>query len=72
MTPDGARDHDRQARPWLPSCAVCGERLGVYEPLLIEHPDGSVVRSALLHLPEAARRGAGTFRLFHPFCRLDP
>lgn len=56
--------HD--APPWLPSCAICGDRLGVYEPLLIEHPDGSTVRSALLRLPEAAR---APLRLVHPGCR---
>lgn len=48
----------------LPVCAACGDRVGVYEPLWLQHPDGSVVSSALLELE--VRHADG--RIFHSAC----
>jgi hypothetical protein len=47
-----------------PLCARCGDRIGVYEPIWLEQPDGTRVRSGLLALGEAPLDG----RLFHSDC----
>lgn len=48
----------------FPRCAACGDRIGVYEPIWLQKPDGSVVGSALLELESPAR----DLRLFHSGC----
>jgi hypothetical protein len=49
-------------------CAACGERIGVYEPLWWELPDGSIVDSALLALRKDARSGHAHSRFYHHGC----
>jgi hypothetical protein len=50
--------------PSRPVCAHCGDRIGVYEPIWLEQPDGTRVRSGLLELGDAPPDG----RLFHSAC----
>lgn len=38
-------------RNWLLVCARCGDRIGVYEPLWAELPDGALHPSSYLNLP---------------------
>jgi len=45
-------------------CACCGDRIGVYEPVWLERPDGTRVRSGLLELGDAPAQG----RRFHSEC----
>jgi hypothetical protein len=47
-----------------PLCACCGDRIGVYEPVWLERPDGTRVRSGLLELGETLPDG----RIFHSEC----
>jgi hypothetical protein len=47
-----------------PVCARCGDHIGVYEPIWLEQPDGTRVRSGLLALEDAPLAG----RLFHSGC----
>lgn len=51
------------------TCAHCGQRIGAYEPLRIEQPDGSVGESSYLNLApwELETRP----RLWHPWCFAD-
>ena len=47
-------------------CAGCGDVIGVYERLLVEHEDGTLYSSSILSLSERDRaRGA---RLWHLGC----
>ena len=39
-----------QDRKWLLVCARCGDRIGVYEPLWAELPDGTLHSSSYLNL----------------------
>jgi hypothetical protein len=48
------------------SCEGCGERIGVYEPALVEHA-GWVVETSLLVI--AARGGREATRAWHAACR---
>jgi hypothetical protein len=32
------------------TCAACGDRIGVYEPLFWQRPDGIVISSSLLRM----------------------
>ncbi len=50
---------------WWQLCAACGERIGIYEPLVIERPDGPQ-RSSYLNLARAER--AGPWQLLHSQC----
>lgn len=47
------------------TCAHCGERIGVYEPIRLELADGSVGSSSYLNLAVAELRAR---RLWHPWC----
>jgi hypothetical protein len=52
--------------PLHPTCAHCGDRIGVYEPLWLELADGALHRSSYLNLgdyPELDRS-----RLWHLGC----
>jgi hypothetical protein len=48
-------------------CAGCGERIGVYEPLWLEQPDGTFSRTSLLNVSEHQQDGR-QLRLFHSGC----
>jgi len=52
-------------------CGVCGDRIGVYEPIWLALDDGTFVASALLNLDEHRSRINGDPRLFHADC-IDP
>lgn len=54
-----------------PVCGVCGDRIGVYEPIWLALDDGTLVASALLSLDGHRPRIQGDPRLFHVGC-LDP
>lgn len=47
-----------------PSCAHCGERLGVYEPICAEYADSTVAEASMLTLAKDRR----PTRLWHPAC----
>jgi hypothetical protein len=47
-----------------PVCPLCGDRIGVYEPIWLERPDGTLVRSGLLALKDTRADG----RIFHSGC----
>jgi hypothetical protein len=47
-------------------CAMCGDRIGVYEPIWLELPDGSVHRSSYLNLGD--NPGYDPSRLWHHDC----
>jgi hypothetical protein len=71
VAPDalGARCHDHVAMAvhatWH-TCPRCGERLGAYEPLVLEFSDGTRLRGGLLALSE---RGDGVeANLSHARC----
>lgn len=51
------------------TCAHCGQRIGVYEPLRVEQPDGNVGASSYLNLsPDELEIGP---RLWHTWCFAD-
>ena len=54
-----------------PVCGVCGDRIGVYEPIWLGLDDGTLVASALLNLDEHGSRIESDPRIFHAGC-LDP
>ena len=54
-----------------PVCGVCGDRIGVYEPIWLALDDGTLVASALLKLDEHRARIHGDPQLFHLAC-LEP
>ncbi len=47
-----------------PLCALCGDRIGVYEPIWHERLDGTRVRSGLMELGGSPLDG----RIFHSGC----
>jgi hypothetical protein len=47
-------------------CAACGDRIGMYEPLWCELPDGTLGLSSYLNLSCEQRRGRS--RLWHLGC----
>jgi hypothetical protein len=50
-------------------CAMCGDRIGVYEPLWLELTDGSLRRSSFLIsavIPGMTDRGCGTLTVSSP------
>ena len=47
-------------------CAACGDRIGMYEPLWCELPDGALGSSSYLNLSCEQRRGRS--RLWHLGC----
>jgi hypothetical protein len=54
-----------------PVCGVCGDRIGVYEPIWLALDDGTLVASALMHLDDHRDQISGDPRLFHAGC-LEP
>jgi hypothetical protein len=51
---------------WRVWCTRCGERIGIYEPLWSEFPDGTLHPSSYLNLSHEQRRGDS--RLWHLGC----
>jgi hypothetical protein len=51
---------------WWKHCAACGSRIGVYEPVWVEHPDGRMIRSSYLNLDAVTRRRG--WRFWHNGC----
>ncbi len=49
-------------------CAHCGDRIGVYEPAWLEHPDGTLQAASFLNIEEHVRRGRTRARFFHLGC----
>ena len=47
-------------------CTHCGERLGVYEPFLVQEAGGELRSSSYLNL--SARERSSPPRLWHPYC----
>jgi hypothetical protein len=47
-------------------CALCGDRIGVYEPIWLEFADGSLHRSSFLNLGD--HPGYDQSRLWHLDC----
>jgi hypothetical protein len=54
-----------------PVCGVCGDRIGVYEPIWLALDDGTLVASALLKLDDHRETIHGDPRMFHVGC-LEP
>jgi hypothetical protein len=40
---------------WWKMCARCRDRLGIYEPIFVRHPDGRIDDTSFLNLPEPLR-----------------
>jgi hypothetical protein len=57
---------ERRHDGWWRVCDRCGDRLGIYEPLLVRYPDGRIDRSSYLNLPEHVR--AELSACFHAQC----
>jgi hypothetical protein len=51
-----------------PVCGVCGDRIGVYEPIWLDLDDGTLVVSALLKLDDHLDKTHGDPRMFHTGC----
>jgi hypothetical protein len=51
-----------------PVCGVCGDRIGVYEPIWLALDDGTLVASALLNLDDHEAAIHGVPQLFHMGC----
>jgi hypothetical protein len=51
-----------------PVCGVCGDRIGVYEPIWLALDDGTLVTSALLNLDDHRAKMHGDPHLFHVGC----
>lgn len=49
-------------------CAGCGDRIGVYEPIWLQHVDGSLANTSLLNLGDQVLTGAEAPRMFHLGC----
>lgn len=52
----------------LPACDVCGEAVGVYEPLQWRRPDGSLLRCGWLEAREHPDHDHPLSRFFHLDC----
>jgi hypothetical protein len=46
----------KQHEGWWKLCARSRDRFGIYERLLVRHPDGRIDRTSYLNLPEHPRR----------------
>lgn len=55
----------------FPICAHCADRIGAYEPMCFERPDGSVSASSLLHVRQDPAFGLPGTRLYHRACFAD-
>jgi hypothetical protein len=51
-----------------PVCGLCGDRIGVYEPIWLALDDGTLVASALLNLDDHRAAIHGDSQLFHIGC----
>jgi len=51
---------------WWRLCDHCRDRLGIYEALLVRHPDGRVDRTSYLNLPDHLREALTA--CFHAGC----
>ncbi|HYB30091.1 MAG TPA: hypothetical protein VEF89_26020 [Solirubrobacteraceae bacterium] len=51
---------------WFLRCAMCRDRIGVYEPIWLELPDGNVHRSSYLNLGD--HPGYDESQLWHLDC----
>jgi len=49
--------------PWWKFCAVCGDRVGIYETVFVEHPEGTMC-SSYLNLDPATRHAPWRFLHF--------
>jgi hypothetical protein len=59
---------ESEAGGWWKHCAGCGDRIGIYEPVVIGPPEGVLVTS-FLNLTAAAR--AEPWRCLHADCVTD-
>jgi hypothetical protein len=53
------------ARNTHPVCATCRDRIGVYEPVWAEQPDGTLIRTGMLEIDD--RHGHAS-PLYHLGC----
>ncbi len=56
----------RDDSPKITSCARCGDRVGVYEPAVVEHESGELVETSLLRERREERRRP--LRVWHRSC----
>jgi hypothetical protein len=49
-------------------CAGCKDRIGVYEPIWLQHTDGTLATTSLLNLDPRLRMDEDPPRLFHLGC----
>ena len=50
------------------TCAHCGDRIGVYEPLWWQQPGGSIVAAGYLAIITDPRAADPTSRIYHRHC----
>jgi hypothetical protein len=50
------------------TCERCAERIGTYEPLWWQRPDGTLAASSFLHVREDPRREQAGSAFFHEEC----
>ena len=51
-----------------PLCATCGDRIGVYEPLWVEQPDGTLSCTGMLEISRHTDGEQDVLRLYHFGC----
>jgi hypothetical protein len=49
-------------------CTTCGDRIGIYEPVWLEEPNGALTRTGLLKIKQAYSE-PHRLRLHHLNCR---
>ena len=54
------------------TCASCAERIGTYEPLWWQRPDGTLALSSLLHARDDPAFGEPGSSFFHRDCLARP
>ena len=54
--------------PVFRHCALCADRIGVYEPVWWERPDGSLIATGLRAIEHQIAAGAAELRIFHRDC----
>jgi hypothetical protein len=55
----------------FPTCVHCGDRIGAYEPLCWQRPDGTVMTSSILHARAEPGFGTPGSALYHRDCFAD-
>ena len=60
-------DRGSELTPWWKVCAVCGDRVGIYETVVIERPEGTT-RASYLNLSGEVRDGP--WRFLHSECTM--